>query len=414
MILRGGENVYCTEIENCLADHPEIDEAAVVGVPDPELGERVKAIVRRVPGSTLARGGRARARRRAHGQLQGPGVRRVHRRAAAAQPGRQAAEERAARSRRGPLRHHASPPSPMDIANLAGKTVVVTGAGSGIGRETALAFARRGADLELCDLDAARAAETAPRSDRSAAAASIRARRRRERRRDARLGRRDPRARPGHRRPRQQRRRCDRRRLPRHLARGLGMDSRRQHARRDPRLPLLRAAHGRARPRRPRHQHRVGSRARGNRESRGLLHDEVLASWACRKRCATSCIAIASASPACAPGLINTPITRAARLVGPLASETNRASMIRAYERRNYGPERVAARILRAVERNRALAPITPEAWVPPSHEAICTAPARLASACCRSAEPRTAPAVDRPAAFRELFDCARPRIGVH
>jgi len=53
MILRGGENVYCTEIENCLADHPEIDEAAVVGVPDPELGERVKAIVRRVPGSAL-------------------------------------------------------------------------------------------------------------------------------------------------------------------------------------------------------------------------------------------------------------------------------------------------------------------------------------------------------------------------
>jgi long-chain acyl-CoA synthetase len=54
MILRGGENVYCVEIENCLADHPEIDEAAVVGVPDLELGERVKAIVRRRPGSTLS------------------------------------------------------------------------------------------------------------------------------------------------------------------------------------------------------------------------------------------------------------------------------------------------------------------------------------------------------------------------
>jgi long-chain acyl-CoA synthetase len=53
MILRGGENVYCTEIENCLADHPEIDEAAIVGVPDVELGERVKAIVRRVGDSRL-------------------------------------------------------------------------------------------------------------------------------------------------------------------------------------------------------------------------------------------------------------------------------------------------------------------------------------------------------------------------
>jgi long-chain acyl-CoA synthetase len=54
MILRGGENVYCVEIENCLADHAEIDEAAVIGVPDLELGERVKAIVRRVPDSTLS------------------------------------------------------------------------------------------------------------------------------------------------------------------------------------------------------------------------------------------------------------------------------------------------------------------------------------------------------------------------
>jgi long-chain acyl-CoA synthetase len=53
MVIRGGENVYCVEIENCLADHPEIDEAAIVGVPDAELGERVKAIVRRVPGSVL-------------------------------------------------------------------------------------------------------------------------------------------------------------------------------------------------------------------------------------------------------------------------------------------------------------------------------------------------------------------------
>jgi long-chain acyl-CoA synthetase len=53
MIIRGGENVYCTEIENCLAEHPEIDEAAVVGVPDAELGEKVKAIVRRVPGGRV-------------------------------------------------------------------------------------------------------------------------------------------------------------------------------------------------------------------------------------------------------------------------------------------------------------------------------------------------------------------------
>jgi len=54
MILRGGENVYCTEIENCLADHPEIDEAAVVGVPDPRLGEEVKAVIVRRPGAVVS------------------------------------------------------------------------------------------------------------------------------------------------------------------------------------------------------------------------------------------------------------------------------------------------------------------------------------------------------------------------
>jgi long-chain acyl-CoA synthetase len=53
MIIRGGENVYCVEIESCLAAHPEIDEAAIIGVGDPDLGERVKAIIRLRPGASL-------------------------------------------------------------------------------------------------------------------------------------------------------------------------------------------------------------------------------------------------------------------------------------------------------------------------------------------------------------------------
>jgi long-chain acyl-CoA synthetase len=53
MLIRGGENVYCTEIEHVLAEHPDVVEAAVIGVPDPELGERVKAIVRLAPGAKL-------------------------------------------------------------------------------------------------------------------------------------------------------------------------------------------------------------------------------------------------------------------------------------------------------------------------------------------------------------------------
>jgi len=45
LILRGGENVYPTEIELCLEAHPDVVEVAVVGVPDLELGQAVKAIV---------------------------------------------------------------------------------------------------------------------------------------------------------------------------------------------------------------------------------------------------------------------------------------------------------------------------------------------------------------------------------
>lgn len=45
MIIRGGENIYCVEIEQRLVDHPEILDAAVIGVAHPELGEEVKAVV---------------------------------------------------------------------------------------------------------------------------------------------------------------------------------------------------------------------------------------------------------------------------------------------------------------------------------------------------------------------------------
>jgi NAD(P)-dependent dehydrogenase (short-subunit alcohol dehydrogenase family) len=46
------------------------------------------------------------------------------------------------------------------MGSIRGKVAVVTGAGSGIGRELALGLARRGARLSLCDIDAARLAET--------------------------------------------------------------------------------------------------------------------------------------------------------------------------------------------------------------------------------------------------------------
>ncbi|MFG1878295.1 class I adenylate-forming enzyme family protein [Sphaerisporangium sp. NPDC049003] len=50
MVIRGGENVYCAEVEAALFEHPAIDDAAVIGIPDEELGEQVGAVVRLKPG----------------------------------------------------------------------------------------------------------------------------------------------------------------------------------------------------------------------------------------------------------------------------------------------------------------------------------------------------------------------------
>ena len=53
MIIRAGENIYCVEVENILFEHPDILDAAIVGVPHKQMGEEVKAVVQRRPGSAV-------------------------------------------------------------------------------------------------------------------------------------------------------------------------------------------------------------------------------------------------------------------------------------------------------------------------------------------------------------------------
>ena len=53
MINRGGENVYCVEVENALAGAPGVFDAAVVGVPDEVMGEKVGAVLVAAPGGSI-------------------------------------------------------------------------------------------------------------------------------------------------------------------------------------------------------------------------------------------------------------------------------------------------------------------------------------------------------------------------
>ncbi|MDE0042519.1 MAG: long-chain fatty acid--CoA ligase [Candidatus Poribacteria bacterium] len=53
MIISGGENIYPREIEEVIVGHPAVREVAVIGVPDSQWGEAIKAVVSLVPGSNV-------------------------------------------------------------------------------------------------------------------------------------------------------------------------------------------------------------------------------------------------------------------------------------------------------------------------------------------------------------------------
>ena len=53
MIIRGGNNIYATDVEAVILEHPAVREAAVVGVPHDVLGEDVARLGRAKPGAAL-------------------------------------------------------------------------------------------------------------------------------------------------------------------------------------------------------------------------------------------------------------------------------------------------------------------------------------------------------------------------
>ncbi|GIW56696.1 MAG: hypothetical protein KatS3mg082_3100 [Nitrospiraceae bacterium] len=251
----------------------------------------------------------------------------------------------------------------MDVRNLQGKTALVTGAASGIGKATALAFARRGANLVLCDVD---------ERGLDATAEAIRA-----------LGREvfyqrvDVASRHDMRRFAE----AVHERLPavdilmNNAGVGLGASFR------DTTLEdwdwivginLMGVVHGCHFFLPPMIARGQGGHVINVSSAAGYVATEPLCAYATTK------FAVLGFSEALreelerygigvtavCPGIINTPITRTARLRGPAATEEARQRMVAFYERRNYSPERVAENILKAVQRNRAVAPISPEAWL--------------------------------------------------
>jgi NAD(P)-dependent dehydrogenase (short-subunit alcohol dehydrogenase family) len=250
----------------------------------------------------------------------------------------------------------------MSIDDFAGRTALVTGAASGIGRATALALAQAGADLVICDVNAAALEETA---------AAIRALGRQVMARRVDVARREEMqafAADVHR----EREAVDVLVNNAGVALGGGfLDTTLEDWDWIVAINLWGVIHGchcfvpaMVARRRSGHVVNVSSAA-------GYVATAQLAAYsttkfavfglseALREELAPHGIGVTTVCP----GIINTPITESARLRGAGATSEGRAALVEFYRRRNYGPERVAANILTAIRRNRAVAPISPEAW---------------------------------------------------
>jgi NAD(P)-dependent dehydrogenase (short-subunit alcohol dehydrogenase family) len=250
----------------------------------------------------------------------------------------------------------------MDVTNLTGSTVLVTGAASGIGKETALACARRGAGLAICDMNEAGLAETAhqirtlgrdviaQRVDVASAddmrefAAAVHAQV------DA----------------------VDI--LMNNAGVGLGagfLDTSLTDWEWIIGINLKGVIHGCHFFIPPMVARGQGGHVINVASAAAFVATEALAAYSTTKY---AVFGLSEALrdellrhhigvTAVCPGIINTAITATSPLRGANDTPEVRRRMIEIYQRRNYGPERVARNILKAVQRNRAVAPISPEAW---------------------------------------------------
>lgn len=251
----------------------------------------------------------------------------------------------------------------MDTTNLEGKTAVITGAGSGIGKATALLMAQRGADVCICDLNEQGLAETEQLA--RALGSSVLSRRvdvakREEMRQFAdavheRVAAVDI--------------------VVNNAGVGLGggfLDTQLEDWDWIVGINLYGVIYGCHFFIPPMVKRGLGGHVVNVSSAAGYVATEALAAYSTTK------FAVLGLSEALrdeltrhhigvtvvCPGLINTPITQTSRLRGATMTEEARKQMVAVYQRRNYSPERVAENILKAIRRNRSVAPISPEAWL--------------------------------------------------
>ena len=251
----------------------------------------------------------------------------------------------------------------MDTTDLTGRTVLVTGAGSGIGRATALLAAHRGAELVICDVDEGGLAQV--ENEARAMGRSVVARRVDVADRD------------------QMRDFADAIHAERPavdllvnnagvaLAAGL-LDTELEDWDWIVAINVMGVVHGCHFFVPKMVQRGAGGHVANLSSMAGYHASPALAAYTATK---FAVLGLSEALreelrphgigvTAVCPGIVNTPITTNVRARGAAANPEVRQRAVRLYQGRNYGPERVARKILEAVERNRSVAPVAPEAWV--------------------------------------------------